>query len=97
MLQSLSLRAEMGKTGLGPLLLSLQLLSYCIGLTTAEQNKYWVAPAGEECHARKNSTTLEEYARTGAFSQSNVVWSFEEGNHTLNSTIVYFLKCTMSP
>ena len=78
----------MGKQG--TLLLGLQLLSYCFGLTTAEQNKYWVAPAGEECHARKNCTTLEEYARTGAFSQSNVVWIFEEGKHTLNSTIVVF-------
>ena len=80
----------MGKPG--PLLLGLQLLSYCIGLTTAEQNKYWVAPAGEECHARKNCATLEEYARTGAFNQSNVVWIFEEGKHTLNGTIVVFSK-----
>ena len=78
----------MGKTG--ALLVILQLLSYCIGLTTAEQNKYWVAPAGEECHARKNCTTLEEYARTGAFNQSNVVWIFGEGKHTLNGTIVVF-------
>ena len=82
--------AEMGKPG--SLLLGLQLLSYCIGLTTAEQNKYWVAPAGEECHARKNCSTLEEYARTGAFRRSNVVWIFEEGKHTLNGTIVVFSK-----
>ena len=88
MLQLLSLRAEMGKPS--TLLVALQLLSYCIGLTTAEQGKYWVAPAGEKCDARKNCTTLEEYARTGAFSRSNVVWIFEEGKHTLNGGIVSF-------
>ena len=85
-----SLTAEMGKPG--PLLFGLQLLSYAIGLTTAEQSQYWVAASGEERHARKNCTTLEEYARTGAFSQSNVVWIFEEGKHTLNGTIVVFPK-----
>ena len=53
-------------------------------------NKYWVAPAGEECDTTENCTTLKEYARTGAFSQSNVVGIFEEGNHTLNGTIVVF-------
>ena len=75
-----------------PLLLGLQLLSYCIGLTIAEQGQYWVAPSGEECHTRKNCTTLEEYARTRAFSRSNVVWIFEEGKHTLNGTIVVIPK-----
>ena len=80
----------MGKPG--PLLFGLQLLSCAIGLTTAEQSQYWVAASGEERHARKNCTTLEEYARTGGFSQSNVVWIFEEGKHTLNGTIVVFSK-----
>ena len=82
--------AEMGKPG--TLFLGLQLLSYCIGLTRAEQSQYWVAPSGEECDTTKNCTTLEEYARTGAFSWSNVVWIFEEGKHTLNGTIVVFSK-----
>ena len=91
MSQSVSLTAEMGRTDC--LLLGLQLLSCYIGFTTAEQSKYLVAPAKEDCQSRVNCSTLEEYARTKAFiNQSNVVWMFKEGKHILNSTIVAFAK-----
>ena len=91
MLCSDSLTAEMGK--IGSLILMLQLLSCCAGFTTAEQSEYWVAPTTQDCETTgQNCSTLEEYARTGAFSQSNVVWIFKEGKHTLKGTIVAFSK-----
>ena len=46
----------------------------------------WVAPAKEDCQYKENCSTLEEYAKTGAFKQSNVAWIFKEGEHVLNGT-----------
>ena len=72
----------------GSLCVWLGFLSYCIGLTTAEHSTNWVAPSGEECDTTENCTTLEEYARRGAFSQSNVVWIFKEGEHVLKQSML---------
>ena len=80
----------MGRTG--SLFLGLQLLSCYIGFTTAEQSKYLVAPAKEDCQFRENCSTLEEHAREGDFNQSNAMWIFMEGKHILNGSIVVFSK-----
>ena len=66
----------------------LVLLSCCFGVIA--ESEYWVVPAKEDCQHKENCGTLEEYVKTGAFNQSNVVWIFKEGKHVLNGTIVPF-------
>ena len=88
LLQSVSLTAEMGERG--SLLLWLLFLCCCLGATSPATSKYWVVPAKEDCQHKENCSTLEEYVKTGAFNQSNVVWVFKEGKHVLNGTIVPF-------
>ena len=80
----------MGKTS--SLLLGLELLSWCHGFCMAAQSVYWVAPTIQDCQAGENCNTLKEYARAGAFHQSNVVWIFKEGKHLLHGNIVVFSK-----
>ena len=76
---------EMGR---GILCVWFGLLSCCLGFATAAQSKYWVAVAKEDCQPSKNCSTLDEYARAGAFSQSNVVWIFKKGEHSLKQSMI---------
>ena len=76
----------MGKSG--SFFLSLWLLSCCLGVIA--ESEYWVVPAKEDCQHKENCGTLEEYVKTGAFNQSNVVWIFKKGELVLNGTIVPF-------
>ena len=66
----------------------LGLLSCCLGFVAAVQNEYWVATTQEDCQPSKNCSTLDEYARAGAFSQSNVVWIFKKGEHSLKQSMI---------
>ena len=78
----------MGKRGYLFQTVWLVLLSCCLGVIA--ESEYWVVPAKEDCQHKENCGTLKEYVKTGAFNQSNVVWSFKKGKHALNGTIVPF-------
>ena len=86
--REVSLTAEMGKRSYLFQTVWLVLLSCCFGVIA--ESEYWVVPAKEDCQHKENCSTLEEYVKTGAFNQSNVVWIFKEGKHALNGTIVPF-------
>ena len=53
-----------------------------------------MAPTKDDCQHEENCNTLEEYVKTGAFNQSNVMWIFKKGEHVLKPSITAISNVT---
>ena len=74
-----------------------QLVVLCGALTALAQGmERWIAPAQEHCVSQRtpNCSTLQEYRESGAFLQSNTVWTFMKGNHHLQGGVTSFVNAS---
>ena len=58
----------------------------------AQGEEYWVTPTEEDCGSKSNCNTLQGHNESGAFLQSNTVWKFMKGNHSLPGGVTRFFN-----
>ena len=79
-------------------MLSYKLLVVLCGALTvlAQGMERWVAPTPEHCVSQRmpSCSTLQEYRESGAFLQSNTMWTFMKGNHHLAGGVTSFVNAS---
>lgn len=70
-----------------------QLVVLCGALAVlAHGEECQVAPTEEDCGSKPHCNTLQGYNESSAFLQSNMVWKFMKGNHSLPGGVIRFVN-----